>query len=146
MKLFSVAGKMISFTEFYGEVRQYFSSCVVEYERFKEAGSIPGKIEYLLDNEVVKTAAAALAKSTEAARPRARPSAKEVKPATASAMNTKQGTRFPQMSPKLRVNTNKKRGRGVVADQKILPGTYTIFASFHVLLCVHTYKFIASPT
>ena len=55
----------MKFSEFYGEVRTYFVSCTVEYDRFRLCDGIKQKLVFLLKNKKVnKWSVAENAKST----------------------------------------------------------------------------------
>ena len=43
----------MKFSEFYGDVRTYFVSCTVEYDRFRMCDGIKQKLVFLLRNKKV---------------------------------------------------------------------------------------------
>ena len=47
----------MKFSEFYGEVRTYFVSCTVEYDRFRLCDGIKQKLVFLLKNKKVQCSA-----------------------------------------------------------------------------------------
>ena len=47
----------MKFSEFYGDVRTYFVSCTVEYDRFRLCDGIKQKLVFLLKNKKVQSSA-----------------------------------------------------------------------------------------
>ena len=47
----------MKFSEFYGDVRTYFVSCTVEYDRFRLCDGIKQKLVFLLKNKKVQGSA-----------------------------------------------------------------------------------------
>ena len=117
-----------SFSEFYTEIRSHFSSNHWDYEKFKNCENNRSKIQYLLGQTVVQNSLATLAsrntqiplcsifgppsKSDKEKTPRKFP----------ARLISSQSTKYPQLSKKIEVKVTKKKGRMLVAKEKIDPG------------------------
>lgn len=124
-----MSGEKPSFSDFYSEIRRYFSSCIVEYDRFKEAETVDGRLGYLMKNDVVINALARL--EDQNLVPKRKPQGeKKKKMARAAVINDQPKAMFPQMSKKLSLTTTKKSGRCIVAKQKILPGNEQVCSRY----------------
>ena len=120
----------LSFSEFYSGIRAHFSNNSWEYESYKFKRGNRAKVEFLIGHDVVKKAIANLAaKNTLVPMcaifgPPARNSAKE-NHATYypdSLVVSANGAKYPQMSKKIEVKATKKKGRILVAKERIEPG------------------------
>ena len=130
---------MMSFSEFYRDVREHFSSTPTSYQQFKNAKTGRSKVEYLLQHPIVQ---ATLKNLQSKNKP------KQLNVANRNPQNcnnkcnaetdngndglggrecdiklTGKGSRkYPQMSNKVDVKYSAKKGRHLVAKEKINPG------------------------
>ena len=124
-----------SFGDFYSGIRSHFSTNVWEYEKFKQCKGNRAKVEYLIGHAVVQKALATLSSrnsqiplcsifglpSSKSQEEKCRP---EFPP---SLIQGKLNKKYPQMSRKIEVKANKKKGRMLVAKEQIEPGKYLLF-------------------
>ena len=131
----------LKFNEFYADIRSHFSGNSWDYDKFKQSGGIPGKVEYLMGHTIVKKSLANLA-SKNSQIPLCSifgpPSKSREEKSSVSEIlmpeNLVQGTtnpKYPQMSKKIEVKVNKKKGRMLVAKEKIEPGENFLFFFLH---------------
>ena len=116
-----------TFSEFYATIRSHFSNNNWEYEKFKQCETNRCKIEYFLGQTVVQSALATLAsRNTQIPLcsifgPPSKSREEKISrkfPAPLITGNTK----YPQLSKKIEVKVTKKKGRMLVAKEKIDPG------------------------
>ena len=119
-----------SFSEFYTEIRSHFSNNQWYYDKFKNSPTNRLKIEYLLERPVVRQAMVTLA-SRNTQIPLCSifgPPNKSDKEKTSrkfpARLISSNSTKYPQMSKKIEVKVTKKKGRMLVAKEKIEPGKY----------------------
>jgi hypothetical protein len=122
-------GDMKSFGDFYTEIRNYFGTNVQEFEHFKRQGNGRKKIDFLLGHpEVIK----ALKKLQDTApttnvfervqTEKTKSAAVDLQPQRTKMDTFKASDKFPQLSAKVALQNSKKKGRHLVAKEKILPG------------------------
>lgn len=116
-----------AFGDFYAEVRNYFGTNVQEFEHFKRQSSGRKKIEFLLAHPEVTKALERLQAHGDTPRPdgfQKRPTTSEdLTPQRTPLESFKWTPKYPQLSAKVGLQTSKKKGRHLVAKEKILPGT-----------------------
>ena len=125
-----MSSSTITFAEFYSDIRAYYASNLWEYEKFKHNRDNRSKVEFLLKQDVVKTALERLMSSNTQIPlcsifgvPQ---KTKEEKSSRQFPPNLVNGsTKYPQMSKKIEVKVSKKKGRMLVAKDKIEPGITT---------------------
>ena len=133
---------MMSFTEFYRDVREHFSSTPTSYQQFKNAKTGRSKVEYLLQHPIVQVALKNLqtknkVRQLNVANRNPQNCKNDNNNADAETDNgndglegrecdiklTGKGSRkYPQMSNKVDVKYSAKKGRYLVAKEKINPG------------------------
>ena len=140
---------MVSFAEFYKGVREHFSKNPTSYEQFKNAKTGWNKVEYLLQHPIVQTSLKNLQTKNKI---------KQLDVANRNSLNRvvetdtngnegkdafdmisqcnvkitgKGSRRYPQMSNKVDVKMSSKKGRYLVAKEKINPGKFTLNISNH---------------
>lgn len=117
-----------SFSEFYAAIRSHFSNNVWDYEKFKHCESNRSKVEHLLGQTVVQNAL-----TTLTSRNVQIPLCSIFGPPNKSALEktsrkfparliTGNSSRYPQLSKKIEVKVTKKKGRMLVAKEKMDPG------------------------
>ena len=117
-----------SFGDVYSEIRTHFSRNTADFEEFKRRSSGKKKIEYLLDHAVVRDGIRKLSKTSSFVRDRKVEEIPGCEPATVDfpAVALPDGFRgsekYPQLSQKVLVQDSKKKGRHLVAKEKINPG------------------------
>ena len=132
---------MMSFTEFYRDVREHFSSTPTSYKQFKNAKTGRSKVEYLLQHPIVQAALKNLQTKNKVKQlnvaNRNPQNCKNNNKSDAETDNgndglegrecdiklTGKGSRkYPQMSNKVDVKYSAKKGRHLVAKERINPG------------------------
>lgn len=123
----------MAFSQFYLPVRAHFSSNHAEYDKFKEAKGMKGKVEFLLAHPVVVSALQRLQESITEGPKFSKTSATDASdgnfmvalPGVLKGLPSVAGKptkQYPQMSDKVEVRYSKARGRHLVAKQRIEPG------------------------
>ena len=112
---------MKNFSQFYCGLREYFSSHSKDYERFKTTPN-EGKTKYLLQHPVVQAALENLAQEPvkKAESPKGTQSTQIAVKEVGNLGKTH--SKYPQMSAKVSVKSSARRGRFLVANQRINPG------------------------
>ena len=113
----------LKFSEFYAPIRAHFSSNIWEYEKFKRCKDNGAKVEFLMGHSVVQKSWSHLAESNSQiplCSIFGAPQRNEKKAKIAKIGNAK----YPQLSKKVEVKVTKKKGRMLVAKEKIEPGKY----------------------
>ena len=134
---------MMSFAEFYGGVREHFSQNPTSYEQFKNAKTGRNKVEYLLQHPIVQTSLKNLKAKNKLKQLNA---VNRNIQSNCTAENTSNGNdgnddfegkecnvkltgkgsrRYPQMSSKIDMKISSKKGRYLVAKERINPGKST---------------------
>ena len=109
----------LTFGDFYSEIRSHFSSTVWDYEKFKNCEGIASKVEYLIGHSVVQKSLDTLnARNTQI--PLCAIFGPPVK--KNSPVENENSQKYPQMSKKVEVKVTKKKGRMLVAKERIQPG------------------------
>ena len=134
------SSSMMSFQEFYSGVREHFSKNPTSYEQFKNAKTGRSKVEYLLEHPIVQTSLKNLQAKNKIKQLNvvANRNPQNCIPAETSNGNdekddfegrecaiklTGKGSRkFPQMSNKVEIRQSEKKGRYLVAKERINPG------------------------
>ena len=125
----------ISFGEFYSEIRAHFSSNIFDLEEFKRKNSGRKRTEFLLDHSIVQNSLKKLAEKNVFQRDP--PVAKGEDPVPAEVLfpartkldGFKGSEKYPQLSHKVIVQDSKKKGRHLVAKEKISPGKQSIVST-----------------
>lgn len=116
----------LTFGDFYAPIRSHFSSNVWDYEKFKRCKDNRAKVEYLIGHAVVQTALNGLA-SRNILTPLCSffgpPEIKEkCQGVDWKARIIQSQGKYPQLSSKVEVKASKKKGRMLVAKEKIEAG------------------------
>jgi hypothetical protein len=120
----------LPFGDFYSEIRTHFSRNPQDFEELKRKSSGRKKIEYLLDHPVVQNSLNILSNRNKFKRDRKveevfEPSSNEI-PISTKLDGFNGSAKYPQLSQKVLVQDSKKKGRHLVAKEKINPGEQTI--------------------
>jgi len=118
-----------SFGEFYSEVRQHFSNNVQDFEHFKRPNGGRKKIEFLLGHPEVCKALKNLQESCPTMKNVNESIAREspsILPSKTKLDSFKCSEKYPQLSAKVLIQSSKKKGRHLIAKEKILPGKIKI--------------------
>ena len=116
----------LSFGDFYSEIRTHFSRNPQDFEELKRKSSGRKKIEYLLDHPVVQNSLDILSNRNGFKRDRKveevfEQISNEI-PISTKLDGFKGSAKYPQLSEKVLVQDSKKKGRHLVAKDKINPG------------------------
>ena len=123
----------LTFGEFYADIRSHFSGNIWDYDKFKQCKGNRAKAEYLMGHAVVQNALAVLTSRNSQiplcsifGAPHLGDDQKEKSKTTFPRALVHGTPRFPQMSKKVEVKVTKKKGRMLVAKEKIEPGMYNV--------------------
>ena len=116
-----------SFGHFYSEIRTHFSRNLTDFEDFKRRSSGKKKIEFLLEHEVVQNGIQIL--NERNVFPETRKAPEQIPesgdyPISTKIDGLKGSSKYPQLSQKVCVQDSKKKGRHLVAKEKINPGNF----------------------
>ncbi|TRY71205.1 hypothetical protein TCAL_08718 [Tigriopus californicus] len=125
--------KKVFFSEFYANVRMFFSQNHEAYDEFNEIQDVEEKIRYLCRNPVVQAESEKLmATYNESRKPLKRSNVVKAKPSQKTSkpwwINPK-SVQFPQMHAQLAVKDLPGKGRALVAQSKIQAGELLISES-----------------
>ena len=121
----------LSFSEFYAPIRSHFSSNVWDYEKFKRCKDNQAKVEYLMGHSVAQKALAELAQQNTQIPlcsifgPPCKKDQDKGQSENVRAPIIQSKGKYPQLSKKVEVKVTKKKGRMLVAKEKIEPGNLT---------------------
>ena len=119
---------VMGFGEFYGQIRSYFSNNGWDYDRYKMALGNKGKVKFLIEHNTVKNALKDLEKRNIRAPCSASPKQNgDISDKKLPKPKVKGSAKYPQMSKKVEVKVTKKKGRILVAKEKIDPGEQTVY-------------------
>lgn len=133
----------VTFGDFYSEIRTHFSRNTVDFEEFKRRSSGKKKIEFLLDHSIVQEGLRKLSetggsvkdrKVEEVLEPGNEPETDDF-PAVARPEGFRGSEKYPQLSQKVLVQDSKKKGRHLVAKEKINPGNGPLLRSIVASSC-----------
>ena len=119
-----------SFSEFYTEIRSHFANNQWYYDKFKNSKTNRAKIEYLLERPVVRQAMVTLAsRNTQIPLcsifgPPNKSDKEKISRKFPARLISSNSAKYPQLSKKIEVKVTKKKGRMLVAKEKIDPGKY----------------------
>ena len=129
---------MMSFAEFYSGIREHFSTNPTIYEQFKNAKTGRSKVEYLLQHPIVQASLKNLQaknkiKQLNVVANNRNPQAVETSNGNDGKddfegrqcdikLTGKGSRKYPQMSNKVEVKQSAKKGRYLVAKERINPG------------------------
>ena len=132
------SSSMMSFAEFYSNVREHFSKNPTTYEKFKNAPTGRSKVEFLLEHPIVQTALTNLQAKNKitqlnvanwnsqkcvAKNDNGNDGEDDFETRQCNVKLTGKGSRkYPQMSNKVGVKFSPKKGRYLVAKERINPG------------------------
>ena len=117
-----------SFSDFYTTIRSHYSQNSWDYEKFKHCATNRCKIEYLLGQTAVQDALATLtSRNTQMPLcsifgPPSKSKEEKISRKFPAPLITGSNVRYPQLSKKIEVKVTKKKGRMLVAKEKIDPG------------------------
>ncbi len=116
--------QVTSFGDFYPEIRTYFSTNVQDFELFKRQGNGRKKMEFLLAHKEVTEALRRLRGDAPTANGIGKGTAAStgLTPRRTKTDAFKCSEKYPQLSAKVALQHSKKKGRHLVAKEKILPG------------------------
>ena len=130
---------MMSFSEFYSSVREHFSKNPTSYEEFKNAATGRSKVEFLLEHPIVQEALTNLQTKNKITQLNIAKREKNAHKCIDASNNNemkhvdnkrksdvqltrKHSRKYPQMSSKIDVKCSPKKGRYLVAKERINPG------------------------
>jgi hypothetical protein len=131
---------MMSFSEFYSGMREHFSKNPTSYEQFKNAKTGRSKVEYLLQHPIVQASLKNLQAKNKikqlnvvanrnpqnciaAETSNGNDGKDDFKGRQCDIKLTGKGSRkYPQMSNKVEIKQSEKKGRYLVAKERINPG------------------------
>lgn len=129
----------ITFGDFYAPIRSHFSSNVWDYEKFKSCKDNRAKVEYLMGHAVVQKALTTLNSSnilTPLCSFFGPPEITEKSHGVDWEKRIIQSHgKYPQLSQKVEVKVTKKKGRMLVAKERIEPGDHSSAA--RQMVCHH---------
>ena len=117
-----------SFSDFYTSIRSHYSQNSWDYEKFKHCATNRCKIEYLLGQTAVQDALTTLtSRNTQMPLcsifgPPSKSKEEKISRKFPAPLITGSNVRYPQLSKKIEVKVTKKKGRMLVAKEKIDPG------------------------
>lgn len=128
----------MSFGQFYAGIRAHFSGNTWEYSKFKQCRGVHDKLRFLLEHAAVRKSLESLAAAntqvplgcifgTPQSENRAPIQVEQQKKVTMMMGSAK----FPQMSKKVEVKSSKKKGRHLVAKDRINAGEILIYEQPH---------------
>jgi hypothetical protein len=124
--------ELISFSQFYAGIRAHFAQNPWEYDKYKNNKTNRAKVEYLLGHAIVQNSLATLS-AANTSSPLCSIFGNAGKNKDMDKCKGKFSPprivgsgKYPQMSKKIEVKATKKKGRIMVAKEKIDPGEWKI--------------------
>ena len=122
----------MNFQEFYSTIRGHFATNHWEYEKYRHNKTNQEKVEHLLGHKIVQESLTKLVTSNNQiplcsifGAPNKTKEEKSPRQFPPNLVNGGGVKKYPQMSKKIELKVTKKKGRMLVAKDKIEPGTMT---------------------